>query len=115
MNDLRTAKDLRAAADYLRTHGWCRFDYGYDGGPACLTGAIVIVSSGGMDLKLGLQGDAYRVMKEQGFTTRWNDCAGRTVEQVLEGLESTALALEVRALSRETQASLEEVVTMGGH
>lgn len=115
-SDLQTAKDLRAAADYLRTHGWIRFCLGEDGGPRCLVGAILSVG------RLGLPGaDLFGwrdrtmtyvcpLVRSMGFS--WGEDEGRdtlpsaaewnnahTLDEVLDRLESAALNLEIKALA----------------
>ena len=44
---MKTSEALYAAADYIRKHGWQKYDMGCDGGPRCIVGALY--SATGMD------------------------------------------------------------------
>jgi hypothetical protein len=110
MNDLQTARVLRAASIYLQTRGWIQYELGSNGGPRCMGGAIC--SATGLD-EIAVKGSydsdtILHICAVLGFENfgvgRWNDQPGRTIEEVLDRLESTALALEVRALAAETPA-----------
>ena len=99
--DLKIAADLRKAADYLRTHGWVQFDLGRDGGPRCLLGAFDSICAGrewpAMCALFPLAG---------GSIVNWNNAPGRTLAEVLDRLESTALGLEIRALSETLEVAV---------
>lgn len=107
MNDLQMAGDFRAAAEYLRAHGWDQFAYEHEGA-VCMVGAILAVTGrlgdaywnigDGVALALGMElegaGDG------EGAIIRWNDdVPDQTAEKVIDRFESTALALEIRALA----------------
>jgi hypothetical protein len=105
MNDLETARDLRATATYLREHGWLQFALGVDGGPRCVFGGFESVT-----------GDDYRRQCAMAdaliglpLVVNWNNAPGRTLDEVLDRLESTALALEVRALAAENVSANPEL------
>jgi hypothetical protein len=96
VNDLQIAKDLRSAADYLRTHGW-RKGSATEGSAPCL--GVALQRASGIYDEVGFAA--------LGFTSGmdliwWNDAPERTFGEVLGRLESTALALEVRALATES-------------
>ena len=128
-SDLRIAADLRKAADYLRTHGWIQGRaYGITGpdgyGPACIGGAILETCGDQCSVEyaraLGLGLNEYPEDPDPscfwGFMPAWNDTTGRTLEEVLDRLESTALGLEIKALSETLEVhvpleSVEEAVT----
>lgn len=112
-HDLEIATDFRAAANYLRIYGKTQGHdgFGYDGGPRCVIGALGSVANC----------DPYRVaradidgwnariepytlalgFKQTGLVYGWSD--NSTAEEVIDHLESTALALEVRALRDNAQ------------
>jgi hypothetical protein len=100
VNDLEVAKDLRGAADYLRTHGWIQGALGEPGGSRCAMGAIYSATSEYAYIEEDLWPDTpafpgnalHRLAK-------FNDQPGRTAAQVIDLLESTALGLEVRHLA----------------
>jgi len=96
MNDLETAGKLRAAAAVLRHRGWCQGDWQGPNGSVCLAQSLVLVD-GWKRVPVDALGLAWSVGE-------WNDQPGRTVDEVLDRLESTALALEVRAFAAETPA-----------
>lgn len=104
MGDVEVARILRDAAVYLRAHGWTQGGYGNDGGERCISGALQSVC--GLSLHEYESGPDTILHSALGFSDafsadlfNWNDALGRTVEEVLDRLESTALALEVRALA----------------
>lgn len=109
--DLEMARDLRAGAERLRVQGWLQGDYGLRGGPRCLQGSLFPnhqfgddPGPGDIEKKL-----AYDNVLELGCAMfAWNDAKGRTVEEVLDRLESTALALEVRALAASVDVDGEQ-------
>jgi hypothetical protein len=118
MTDLEIARDLRNAAAYLRTHGWVQGSYGADGGSRCAAGALYSVTRDEIHNFLTPQ------VRALGFASTWhehrmgvpalgdwNDTSGRTLDEVLDRLESTALGLEVRALAADKPA--EELVAVG--
>jgi hypothetical protein len=115
LTDLEIARDLRAAADYLRTHRWIQGRASDDDGGACMGGAICEVVGWDCNLRpyvvaLGFakNQDAFLEWGDMGV---WNDASSRTVDEVLGRLESTALGLEVRALAADKPA--EELVAVG--
>ena len=74
-------RDLIAAADYIRDHGWCQhmlWDYG---GRVCIYGALIKVSEY-PERNLGLIGGGKVIL--------WNNAPGRTKEEVINLLEDTA-------------------------
>jgi hypothetical protein len=109
MSDLRMAETLRAAANYLRTSGWQQRSIGIDGGARCMAGALLSVTGEVLPFRRP-ESLAARLSCILGFgptaedMANWNDGYDRTVEEVLDRLESTALALEVRALAEESKA-----------
>jgi hypothetical protein len=125
LTDLEIARDLRRAADKLRRYGWSQdpVSYGTPYGPRCLVGAIVSVVGEGY-LSIYSQEEtppcdnwAMVLALAPGMTIPearlidWNDVPGRTLDEVLDRLESTALGLEVRALASDQPA--EELVAVG--
>lgn len=103
-SDLQTARDLRAAADYLRTHGWNQGSWGQHDGPRCIAGAL-LSASGDRALTpylaaMGFNATADDVLRgtKPDFGP-WNDDPNRTLAEVLDRLESAALNLEIRALA----------------
>lgn len=105
MKDLQIAGNLRAAANYLRTNGWNQGGFGRPGESRCMAGAILSVTGTicstvdrGHFRALGFIGKHWETEGEVG---EWNDQPWRTFDEVLDRLESTALALEVRALAAE--------------
>ena len=118
-SDLRIAADLRKAADYLRTHGWIQgraygFITGDGDAPACIGGAILETCSDqcsveyAKSLGLGLPGVIHPDNPSffWGLMPAWNDAPGRTLEEVLDRLESTALGLEIKALSETLEVTV---------
>lgn len=111
VTDLEIAADLRSAADYLRTHGWTTGTYGLNGGARCLVGALVgpRLSTARLveilpDLRaLGLERAAW---VSDAAATAWNDEPGRTLEEVLDRLESTATLLEIRAYASDQSSDV---------
>jgi hypothetical protein len=114
-SDLDTARELRAAAGYLREHGWIQYQGGQDGGPRCLGGALLTaIGSGAWDCA-ALNDDAAAMgfdapcsdcigTSPSDALVHWNDMEDRTLDEVLDRLESTALALEVRHLAANQPA-----------
>lgn len=118
MTDLEVARELRAAANYIRVHGWRQGGYGEDGSARCLVGSL---GSARRATEAELEGlidwpslevlaaplppctcgrcgtDDTSAYEEK--VINWNDTLGRTAEEVLHYLESSALALEIRALA----------------
>lgn len=85
---------LRAAAERIRTGGWCQGRLGDCDGPVCALGAIKVAMGGH---PLGALGDTGRAaLKAVNETVGadslvlWNDAPGRTAEQVIEAFEATA-------------------------
>lgn len=111
MSDLETAGTLRAAAEWLRTKGWKQGEYN-PGGRGCLVGAIVSVqgfksmSEAGSNINEweSLQALAPSSPICEAELVHWNDTRGRTLGEVLDRLESTALGLEIRALAANSAA-----------
>lgn len=118
-SDLRIASDLRKAANYLREHGWTQGRAGIPGdGPACLAGGILwaaeylpsqpdclrdyVTALGFVAPPTGYHGpDLF-----PGSAPDWNDQPGRTLEEVLDRLESTALGLEIKAFSETLEVAV---------
>jgi hypothetical protein len=114
VTDLEIAGELRGAANYLRTYGWRQDSLGQHGGSRCVVGAFLSTpdslatfrSTVAMTEKIRDLAHALGFhWAEDEPTTQavsvWNDGLTRTVDEVLDRLESTALALEVRALASE--------------
>jgi hypothetical protein len=117
MDDLQIARDLRAAAGYLKEHGWLRGAWAGPNGGHCMGHALVQVAEGlGPRVEAATAALGFRkftwvpgcTLDGDDCLTAWNDNLGRTVDEVLDRLESTALALEVRAL-RDQRAARELV------
>lgn len=109
MTDLEIARDLRAAAEYLRTHGWRQGDWEGPDGSVCLAGAL---------LKTGSWQRAHVDALGLGYAVstvgvgQWNDTPGRTIDEVLDRLESAALNLEIRALAESVESLAAERLEM---
>lgn len=105
MNDLDVARDLRAAANYLRVYGWIQDDYGNADGAKCIVGALIETASdmGIAAIRaLGCATDFHEYYVNLiPSISHWNDTPGRTVEEVLERLEATATLLEIRQLAAD--------------
>lgn len=83
-------KDSKAAADYIRKHGWCQgTTREFDGGPCCALGAVwsVCGSLGGFNTE-----ELERAIKSEidGSIPNWNDAKGRTKEEVIAVFERIA-------------------------
>jgi hypothetical protein len=77
---------LRGAADYLREHGWRRRQYGCDGGPRCMMGALW--SAGGDFLAIEEIGVLMGVAG--GRITEFNDVHCKTKNDAIAALEIAA-------------------------
>lgn len=107
--DLEIARDLRAAAEYLRTHGKCQGAFWDESDRYCTLGALVRVK--GADLSKVVQEDWADTwapyVEALGFLGTgdvyvWSDTS--SLDVVLDRLEATALALEVRALAASAES-----------
>ena len=81
------SRDLLAAAEYIRAHGWCQFSSYGSSDPqssACIVGALWRVTQSHERTK--------RLTDRLGVPhlIRWNDTRGRTVDEVLDLLERAA-------------------------
>lgn len=82
------------AAEYIRTHGWCKYQARADDGRVCTMGALYYVcpknhhedARDHLEKFLGKQAS-------QGIPA-WNDTPGRTKEEVIAALESAAFSQE---------------------
>jgi hypothetical protein len=107
-SDLEMAGDLRNAAAYLRGYGWRQGNFGGDGGPRCMAGAIlsakkIFCNKYDFNYSLALR-FAPNGFDGPGEIGTWNDAQGRTLDEVLDRLESTATLLEIRALAANQAA-----------
>lgn len=117
MNDLQTAGELRAAADYLRTHGWLQDCIGSQDGPRCIGGALWSVTNlkrayelaGVLREAAGWQAGTFPGHQSWHPMVDWNNSTGRSADEVTDLLESVALALEVRALAANSAAASSKV------
>jgi hypothetical protein len=115
LTDLEIAGNFRKAADYLRANG--HFKHGYSdpsGSAKCLSGVLAYVCESENVLYADYLGyGAYAALgfDRSGDLFDWNDADERTLGEVLDLLESTALGLEVRALAADKPA--EELVAVG--
>jgi hypothetical protein len=76
----QTAADLLAAKRYLEIHGWMQGNFGMDGGPRCILGAMRSVAGDRWDRFIEILGAATgRHCCLPGY---WNDQPGRTIEEV---------------------------------
>lgn len=91
------AEVCRAAADYLRDHGWCQGAM-KRGDRRCLVGAIwAVVPVAVLDespVYLALLDEAG--MEPDDTLSAWNDAPGRLKRDVIDLLERTASKHEVR-------------------
>ena len=85
---------LRAAARYIRKHGWYQGDLVDDEtGAVCLYGAVYAVVTGSPDTyssSASIVGDLLRQRTGVHYPDEWNDEAGRTEAEVLAVLEGKA-------------------------
>ena len=103
-SDLQIAADLRAAADYLRTHGHAKGIFLDRTGSACLLGAFGQAAGFTRLYQIAQPSDNWPPIQAMGFTSLadavgWNDASDRTATEVIDRPESAALGLEIRALS----------------
>jgi hypothetical protein len=111
-DDLEVARDLRNAAGYLREHGWQQGSMGRKGGPMCLGGALWECVGrtrpiGSFSAALGIGHPQEPILAlDWGGVAYWNDRPGRTLDEVLDRLESAALNLEIRHLAKQPAAPL---------
>ncbi len=97
-NDLsQVGRDLLAAADYIREHGWCQgvaVDYE---GRVCIEGALaktirsetIRYDPGRLvNARMGLYGTG--MIPSTYSPSEWNDKRGRKVDEVLDLLENAA-------------------------
>jgi hypothetical protein len=119
VNDLQIARDLRSAADYLRTHGWWQGSGRGPNGGVCVAQAICMATEGVANEHARFLGfreptraeteNLWRDMKWADLPETlpgWNDQPGRTLEEVLARLEETALLLEVRAYASDQSSEV---------
>lgn len=100
LNPTQTIQDLRDAADYLREHPWIKGKDFDDKGGCCAFGAVRAVAMDNTgDCSYQTRDRAsqaarafYRVIGLDIAT--YNDSDGRTKNQVIEALETTAAAIE---------------------
>ena len=85
------SRDLLAAAEYIRAHGWCqRTTYGSidPQSSACIVGALWRVTQSHERTK-HVSGILYHSLSGLSIIA-WNDTRGRTVDEVLDLLERAA-------------------------
>lgn len=86
-------KDAKAAADYIRKHGWVRHRFLDYRGRVCMVGAVRSVCSGSPGVSTAnsdrMENALRRIIKEQNLID-WNDTPGRTKDEVLEVFDRIA-------------------------
>lgn len=96
MSDLTAHDVLTAAKSYLMRHGWVRVNYGDDGGPWCLVGAIQSacrsVNAPDGDLFYAARTAVYDVTGSSMPVFVWNDVPGRTFDEVIAALDRAIVA-----------------------
>ena len=81
-------KDAKAAADYIREHGWCQFVVEDKNGCVCALGA-----TGALGLRWERELELDNALRNQIQSVAvgvWNDTPGRTKEEVLEVFDRIA-------------------------
>ena len=97
-DDMDTADVLDAAADYIRIHGWRKHDYGNDGGPRCVLGALKSVGDFGEWRHVTNQPPALALLERIGKPVeKWNDARRRTASEIIDALMSCAADLRLRS------------------
>lgn len=93
---------LRQAATYIKNHGWCQRLAEDDNGRVCLVGALSKVCNRNSstyanipDIRNVIKKLNPIVMKSRSLVD-YNDTIGRTKEQVIELLETTAKKCEAK-------------------
>ena len=81
-------KDARAAADYIREHGWCQNVLESDG-RVCMYGAIERIAPE-HDNRSRMLIEALRENVPEYLIAQFNDASGRTKEEVLEVFDKIA-------------------------
>jgi hypothetical protein len=81
-------EDIRRAREILVEEGWCQGHLRDSSGRHCLVGALMDATLAHSTRRFHRARD--RVAFEVGSPVDWNDCPGRTKEQVLELLETLA-------------------------
>ena len=106
---MTTAEVLIRAKEELVTRGWCQGGYeNRQTGEVCVAGAINLATTGAVEnTHLGVFGFWRAFMRGTGYPTSgvpgWNDCPGRTPEQVLATFDAAiAIALQQERGSAET-------------
>ncbi len=92
----KVADDLDAAADYLRTFGWCQNIYGGGGGPACMRGAMMQNQNAGPEDEAAIYA-VIRVIRSISIAS-WNDSPGRTADEVIDALMEAAARIRTEEL-----------------
>lgn len=97
---MTTHQVLVAAKAYLLNHGWKQHDYGEDGGPRCMAGAVASVR--GVDIFDYTRHPApvYEVLDAISFgkgglgvgVPFWNDDEGRTFDEVIAAFDRAIIA-----------------------
>lgn len=111
--DLKTAKLLRAASDYMQDHGYVQGRFGKDGGARCLIGALgsvegknpaqAVYISGWRTVRAlePVGGEQYLIRWFDGLRFEWAwDRSGHWepfIHKVYERLNNKALELELNA------------------
>lgn len=84
---MNPAQVLLAAAEELRTHGWCQSDFADGAGRHCTPGAINVVAQG---VNTYAASELLRNHLEIDWIDDWNDTPGRTADEVIAALEAAA-------------------------
>jgi len=81
------AEVLLGAAEYIEKFGWKQRDFGDDGGPRCMLGAVM---SQCKNTYTDIMSAAQLHLQRQGKFMSWNDSPGRTKAEVIDALRSAA-------------------------
>lgn len=83
---------LVRAKEYLLNHGWQQGNYGGDGGPRCMLGAVRSVDDSEGDNHPAVQILEGYVCPDGDLLNRWNDAEGRTFGEVIAVFDRAILA-----------------------
>lgn len=100
---MKESAALRRTAQVLRERGWCQGEFASEYGECCVIGALR-VAFGSLPTQLCMSGEDYYEARsaliaavvdgEIDCVADWNDTPGRTKDEVISALESTATRLE---------------------
>lgn len=85
----QASRDLLAAADYIREHGWCQYEWVDAHGRVCIMSAISKVSDN-FNISHKALCQHLGVSQHRCEAVDWNNAPGRTIDEVLSALESAA-------------------------